>query len=338
VNERKWNVREYRLDDVDALRDLFAAVFHQVRPREHFVWKYHDNPVGRGIITVAEVAGRTVGVYALMPTRLRLGNEVVLGAQAVDAMTHPDFRNQGMFIVLVKACMVLAAAKGVEVLYGFPNANAFGPVHRLGWVHADDIPKWVRLLNPSSVASIPRPVRHLASIGLHLLRTGQNAPKGVDVRMERPTEEEWMSVANSGRTDSTCRIERYIDWFKWRFDPASQRRYVWFSAYREGRLKAWAVFGVNEWGQAPLLDMSGTDLKALEAVVSEATHHAKELGLGMLLGFTTEENAARALRSCGYLQHGSLPLIVRSLTSRNLDGKICHHGSWQISSEDADIF
>ncbi len=339
MDARAWKIRDYRLDDVDALRDLFAVVFHQVRPREHFVWKYHDNPVGRAVITVAEASSGIVGVYALVPTRIRLGDRLVLGAQSLDTMTHTDFRGQGMFVALARACMETASANGVEILYGFPNdASYHGFVNRLGWKHADDIPRWVRLLNPDSVAAMPRPIQHLASIGLRILWTGNSAPKGIDVRTNRPSVDELLALAGSDVPDSRCRVERSRDWYSWRFDSASQRKYLWFSAYREGRLRAWAAFGINEWGEVPLLDMAGIEAEALEAVVSSATRHAKALGLGVLESFTNDQVAERALRSCGYFRRGSLPLIVRSLPSRDPRSKISLPTSWYISSEDADTF
>jgi hypothetical protein len=100
--------------------------------------------------------------------------------------------------------------------------------------------------------------------------------------MEAPTEDEVVSLASSMSPDNEkgiCRIERSKEWIKWRFDSASQRRYVWFSAYRGGKAKACAVFGTNDWGETPLVDVLGSDIQALKAVASKATRHARELGL-----------------------------------------------------------
>ena len=342
MSERKWNVREYQPEDVHQVRDLYAKVFQQTRPLEHFIWRFHNNPTGRGVVMVAEDSDRIVGQYALMPTRLRLGSELVLGAQSLDTMTHPDYRNQGMFVALAKACMQLAISKGIEVLYGFPNQISYhGFVYRLNWDHTGDIPTWVRTLNPGAIGSISRPIRYLAALGLPLWSMGNGAPHGIDIRTERPSLEELVALADLQTPDESrggCRIDRSIEWFKWRFDSESQRRYVWFPAYRDGNLKAWASFGLNDWGEPPLIDMSGSEADALEAVVSRATRHAKQLGLPQLRAVTNDKKAIRALKSCGYLQRVSLPLIVRSLTSRNMAENIHLHSSWRITSEDLDTF
>jgi hypothetical protein len=291
---------------------------------------------------IAEDSDQIAGQYALMPTWLRLGNEVVLGAQSLDTMTHPDYRNQGMFTVLAKACMELAESKGVEVLYGFPNENSYhGFVHRLNWDHTGDIPTWLRILNSDALTSYPRPIRKLATMGINLLPVGNDSPNGIEIRSERPTDDEVASLTSSMIMENekgVCRIEHSGEWIKWRFDSASQRSYFWFSAYGGGKLKACAIFGTNQWGEPPIVDVLGSDFKALEAVVSKATSFAKELGQSYVLAFTNYRNIERALKSCGYSRRKSLPLIVRSLTTRNLDGNIHLHSSWRIDSADLDTF
>ena len=343
MSKRQWSVRKYQPGDLDAIQELFTVVFHSTRPKEHFIWKFHDNPAGQGIIVVAERSGQIVGQYALMPTRLRLGTDNVYGAQSLDTMTHPDYRNQGMFTVLAKTCIETAASMGIEALYGFPNENSYhGFVDKLNWDHTGDIPRFVRVLNPTGITAMSRPMKYLTSLGLHLLPSGNNAaPLGIEIRSEKPTDEELLSLAELtalGDMKGTCRIRRSLDWFKWRFDPKSQRSYVWFSAYCDGKLKAWAAFGTNDWGEIPLIDMCGSDGRALETVGSRATRRAKELRLPALIAVTNDRGVAHALKSCGYFRHGTEPLIVRSLTSRTLDGNIHLHSSWRISSQDVDTF
>jgi len=341
VSERKWHIRNYRPEDADAVQELSGKVFHERRPAQHFVWKFNENPAGLSIGGVAEHSDRIVGHYAMLPTWLRIGREVVFGVQACESMTEPDFRNQGISTALAKSCMAAAVARGVEVGYGLPNPLSYGPLVRLDWEHTGDFPRWVRVLKPVHLTMLPRPMRYVASFGQHLLPIGDNAPPDIHIRTEKPTDQELVSLTKSitsDETDQTCRIERSIDWFKWKFDSRSQRRYVWLSAYRGGNLKAWAAFGINDWGELPLIDTMGSDPASLEAVVSGATRRAKELGLPALLAFPDNRNVVQALKSCGYFRHKNMPLVVRSFTSRVLDGNIHDHSSWRIASQDFDTF
>lgn len=332
-------MREYQPEDVDAVRELSATVFHDSRPKEHFIWKLNNNPTGR-IGVVAEHSGRIVGITVFIPARLRIGNEVVLGAQGADSMTHPDF--QGIFVVLQKFCMDSAAAKGVEVIYGCPNEKSYPAlVQRLNWDHTGDIQRWVRILNtnPAWFESLSRPKRLMSRV-MRLIPMGNKAPSGFLIRAERPTDEELASLASQASLNEparTCRVEHSAEWFKWRIADAS-RRYQWFSAYAGRDLKAWAAFGLNDWGELPLIGMSGIDRRALEAVVSLATRRAKELGVGMLMSITNYDSAIQALKSCGYFQYKRMPLVVKSLTTRILNANIHYHSSWRVGSEDLDTF
>ena len=341
LSERKWTIRNYRPEDADAVQELSARVFHERRPAQHFVWKFNANPAGLSISMVAEHSGRIVGQYAMLPTWLRIGGEVVFGVQACEAMTDPDFQKRGISTALAKGCMDVAVAKGVEVGYGLPNPLSYGALVRLNWEHTGDISRWVRVLKPAHLTMLPGPMRYVASLGQHLLPIGNDAPHGIEIRREKPTDQQLVHLAKHttpDETDRTCRIERSVDWFKWKFDSRSQRRYVWFSAYRDGNLEAWAAFGINDWGELPLIDLMGSDPASLEAVVSGATRRAKELGLPALLAFTHDRNLVQALKSCGYFRYKSMPLVVRSFTSRVLDGNIRRHSSWRIASQDFDTF
>jgi GNAT superfamily N-acetyltransferase len=339
---QKWSIREYKSDDAQAVRELFAEVHNSTRPIEHFIWKFHKDPAGQGITMIAEDSGKIVGQFALMPTWLKLGNKVVLGAQLLDLMTHPNYRNQGIFTLLAKTCIELATKRGVEMLYGFPNTNSYHCfLQKLNWDHVSNIPKWARVLSSKALKSYSSPIRQIASLGIPLLPIGKSKIRGIEIRMGAPGEDEVASLSNSMSLDNEsgiCRIERSNAWIKWRFDSSSQTRYVWFSAYQGGKLKACAVFGINDWEQTPLIDVMGSDIKPLEAVLSNATSYAKQLGFPAVVAVTNFENIRRALKSCGYFQHGNLPLIVRSLTSRNLGGNIHLHCSWRIASADLDIF
>jgi N-acetylglutamate synthase-like GNAT family acetyltransferase len=78
--------------------------------------------------------------------------------------------------------------------------------------------------------------------------------------------------------------------------------------------------------------------EAIEAAISIALQRAKKMGLSYLTALTNEELAIQALKSCGFIRLSNVPLIVRSMTPRNLDGNIHDHSSWSISSADADTF
>lgn len=337
----KWTTREWTVDDVPALQQLYLEVHNSKPPLAHFLWKFRDNPAGHGIIILAEDEGRIVGEYALMPTRLRLGDELVLGAISLDTMTHPDYRGQRVFVTLAEICMKLAVTKGVEALYGFPDPTSYpGFVRRLNWDHTGDIARWVRILRSQGLTTLPTPVRRLVGVGLHTLPSGNATPKGIEIHYGPPPKEELELLLEEYRESlkGTCRVDRSPEWVQWRFDQASRRGYEWITGYRDGHLKAWSVFATHTWGGERLIDMMGLDSAALEATTSTAIKHARGLGVDRLFAFTNDPKSIRTMKSCGFIHSSKIPLIVRSMTPRNLNGNIHDHNSWRVSSADVDTF
>lgn len=341
----RWTVRESAPEDFADISELFTIVFGLSRPLAHSFWKFRDNPAGPSIGVVAVDSGRIVGQYALMPTRLRLGADVVLGAQSLDTMTHPDYRKQGMFIRLARECYELAAKRGIEALYGFSNPlSHWGLVQDLNWDHVADIPRWVRFIRPGTLTSIPDVLKPIGALVVRarasLLPKGNSSPRGIEVRLQKPSDNDVEMLLEGWRnSEGSCRVERSMEWYRWRFDPTSRVDYRWAIAYRDGHAQAWAVWGTHEWGKnRAMIDLMGCDPEALEAVTAVAVREAVRRGLSHILAITNVPLHIKALKSCGFTQSGTIPLIVRSMTARNLGGNIHDPASWRVSTADADTF
>lgn len=321
--------------DAPAIRTLFAAVFGVDRPIEHSVWKFDDNPSGAGIGMLAIDAGRIVGQYVVMPTRLRLGRDVVEGAQSLDTMVHPDYRGQGMFVQLANACYELAASRGVEVLYGFPNVNSYpGFIRQLNWHHTGDIARWVRHLDLGKHPRAPRALKPLGRLATRLIKTGNPAAGGVTVRAGRPDAAALDALLGRWRAmGGPCRIERSRDWYDWRFSERSGERYEWLTAYRGSDARALVI--LNRAASA-LVDFLGDDAEAMEAATASAVLRAGESGAASISTVTSEPIPIAALHACGFFDRAKVPLIVRALTTRTLPANIHVHENWSINPADLD--
>jgi hypothetical protein len=280
-------------------------------------------------------AGRIVGQYVVMPTRLRVGGERVEGAQSLDTMVHPDYRGQGMFVKLANACYELAASRGVEVLYGFPNVNSYpGFVRQLNWDHTGDIPRWVRHLDLGKHPRAPKALRPLGRIATRLIKAGNPAAGGVTVRAGRPDGAALDVLLDRWRaTGGLCRIERSRDWYDWRFSERSGERYEWLTAYRGADARALVI--LNRAASA-LVDFLGDDVEAMEAATASAVLLAGESGAASMSTVTSEPVPIAALKACGFFDRARVPLIVRALTARPFDADIHAHANWSINPADID--
>lgn len=132
---------------------------------EAFVrWKYFANPAGRFYGRVAEMDGKPLGFYGNIPVRIKLGDRITTGAQAVDAMIAPEARRLGLFVKLNLETYAEMDRDSLVLDYALPNpASEAGFVKRLGWRQVGHIPRYIKILDEHR---LPRSIRHAGVKGL----------------------------------------------------------------------------------------------------------------------------------------------------------------------------
>ena len=133
-----WSVSAYKEGDENGIFELMEAVYPEKKyDREKWMrwwrWMYMNNPAGVSRIWIATHGDKIVGHYPLIPTNMKIGNEIVIASQNIDLMTHPDYRHQGMFSTLEKKALIEADKEGINVTYGFPNESAYPGHLKSGW-------------------------------------------------------------------------------------------------------------------------------------------------------------------------------------------------------------
>jgi len=335
---RKWSIREATEQDIPALCELFHTVFGVRREEQHNRWKFYGNPDGPPTTFVADHDGRLVGQCALWPTRLRLGMSVVMGAQALDGMTHPDYRGQGMFRDLAEKGMEVAAGRGIEALYGLPNEFSLSVLLKADWANIGPIPRWVRILNPSQTGRIPAFLGPLSDLVAGFIPNGGS--HGLRIDFQRPADAEIeVLLAEWRKPGKLCRVERDLARLNWRFDPGSQASYEWVCARSNQSLAALAVWRVSPpSGTAMLCELLGEEPEALQAVVSGIIGRSRAAHCATMHAISSLPQANLALRKCGFILRPGPPLIVRKLTVKTLGANIHQHDAWQIFGADVDTF
>lgn len=99
---------------------------------------------------VARTDGRIIGLSANIFGRLKMSGEKGTAFQAVDSFVSEEARGKRLFSRLAMGFADAAGEAGVDVMWGFPNANAapawFGG---LGWHDFGQVPFLIRPLNAS---------------------------------------------------------------------------------------------------------------------------------------------------------------------------------------------
>lgn len=120
----KWTARPYRESDKKSIFELTNAVFPN---REYsyeswlrrWHWFYRENPAGNGVIVVADHDGRIVGHSACVPIRVKIGDTIERTRLGSDAMTHPEYRRQGILTTLAKLKFEELERNGMYINYDF---------------------------------------------------------------------------------------------------------------------------------------------------------------------------------------------------------------------------
>jgi GNAT superfamily N-acetyltransferase len=135
--------------DIDAVKALFLRVYGYARTSEEDMWRYTNTESGLPPVMLAEKEGALVGSYAVWPTRIVCGDEIIHSAQALDIMVDPAHNGKGLFTLMGEAMFRELETRGVKMLYGFPNPPSFvGHTRKMSWHHVANIPRYIRVIHP----------------------------------------------------------------------------------------------------------------------------------------------------------------------------------------------
>jgi GNAT superfamily N-acetyltransferase len=251
--KRNWRPVLYTEADADELVALCQAQPGKaaaVTP-EYVRWQHSANPAGLAQVGLAKENGsdRIVGVLWLMPLRIQVGKEVMLGSQSMYALVHPDYRRQGIFGTLVGFCDDKGQQMGYRFSYGFPNPNSYpGFVGRLGWTELGEARLFLRPLNASRLVT--------RRLGTGLVQGALAAAAGGSERFlfrprPLPPDAAKIAVEDADTTDPALddfwervrakypvmvvRDTRFLDW---RYRQVPARHYRVWAAWQDGQITA----------------------------------------------------------------------------------------------------
>lgn len=107
-------------------------------------WAFGNNPTP---FAIARKNGKIVGVSAYSLSRMKFGDNIGTALQAIDSFVMPEARRQGLFSTLATAYRDHAEGSKMDLIWGFPNANA-APVwfNRMGWRSFGQVPFMIKPL------------------------------------------------------------------------------------------------------------------------------------------------------------------------------------------------
>jgi GNAT superfamily N-acetyltransferase len=139
-DSRNYRVERLGSDNLKDLDALYTAVYGHASHEQFFPAKYDTVYTGAAYLGYFAYNGENTAIayFGVIPCFLEYAGRLILAAQSVDGMTHPDYRNRGLFLELVRLTIDLCRKEKVSLLFGFPNQQsqpAF--INRLGWTQIE---------------------------------------------------------------------------------------------------------------------------------------------------------------------------------------------------------
>jgi len=114
---------------------FFCAAFGRRFDYSEYEWYKVRHPYSRNrVYAVQEKAsGRFASAVCMMPFRYRVQREVLVGSLCTGAVTHPDFREMGLFVKINRLLREHEARAGSAFGLGFPNNQALSGHLKSEW-------------------------------------------------------------------------------------------------------------------------------------------------------------------------------------------------------------
>lgn len=309
--ESDWRWRPAVEADLPGIRALFDAVKQGERPLAHDRWRFFGRRDEPAVLIVGEDDQGIAGLNALLPTEAVLDGRKFKACQSIDTMVHPRARGTGLFGLLARKAREAAAARGIEVVYGFPNATSLPIfVKSQAFVYIDDMPRYIRPLRPSR----RRPgIAGAAMDALVRLLPRGPADATVEVTVGAPTDAELAPLLETTPPAGECWVHRTVAELRWRYAPEAAMGYEWLVARRNGRAFAAVVWGMRDpsWGKrangrAGLMEMLGHDLPALRKALAACIDRAHAAGAWRIEAIVSRDHLVPLLRRAWFLPRGTV--------------------------------
>jgi len=349
--------------DPDGLLALVRTVFpgEDVGDPRFLPWLYDENPHGPALEFITRDREVVSGHIAIVPFRYKVGSATATGSIAINAITHPDYRGRGIFIVLHDLAFQRAVAENIPFTFGFANPNSErGCLRHLDYRELTRLPLWILPFNiPKLLASLPAKrsagwrlaagaARPPARLWRAVRRPRRMGGIAVEIITEfGPEADDFWPRASPAADNILIRDRAFLNW---RFLQGPTRRCDVFAARAGGRLVGYLagrttlVAGLR-WGM--IVDLLTEDTKpgrdAAAALVAAYNRHLQSQGADVAAALMLKHAApARALRRNGYIvcPPALLPREFPVLLHWNMPGepppRLFDPESWFITLADYD--
>jgi hypothetical protein len=332
IHDNNPILRNVEPQDAAALVALARETLHSQWTEEFVRWKYFQNPAGAIYGSCVELEGQVVGFYGNAPLRIQVGDTIVAGAQALDAMVAPPARRHGLFVKMGNWVHERMTEAGVALSYGIPNPiSRAGLVKRMGWDYPGEIPRFTRLLDPAAViknSDLPtiKAIPYLTALRLlSWLKTPPTTPLPHNLRVQEINafDERFDMLWQQASATFPVAVKRDRPYLDWRYRQNPLMRYTILAAQENEQLRGYAILSHRDEAKgvmaiAELLVLPGDEAAGL-GLLTAVAQYAQQANTSQIQCWMLPNHSfyVRLLEQSGYVYSTKrfFPGILRYTTS-----------------------
>ncbi|MBC7830037.1 MAG: GNAT family N-acetyltransferase [Chitinophagaceae bacterium] len=295
AENKEYTISRLNRENIKDVAKLYAAVYNVEVEENYFVSKY--DALYTGIETIGVIAydknTQPVAYYGVVPCFMQFENKIVLAAQSVDTMTHPQHRYKGLFHKLSNIAFDLCSSIGIKLIFGFPNQHSFHGLMQSGWKMSETMYCFRIPVNSLPLQSLSKKIfffrKKYASYGDFIVKKDLLPCKG---------------IPNSVVADGFAGVHRSENYLQYKaYNPTKVIQFgeaqIWVS------IKQGLIIG----------DIAGANENNFDAVIDQLKKMAKKLGIRQILFHCSPGTRLHTMFSAKYESTPSFPVIFKDFES-----------------------
>ena len=261
-------IRRYEPGDEEQIVKLLELVFNgwphfdlHCSPLDHWKWKFLDNPLRKNNIALGLVGDWIIACDHGFLTRMKVGNDIILVRQGVDAAVHPGFRGRGIYSNTGKLKDEYDHEFRVGMVYSFTNVKLFKTSRKKSgrpifpspvkcFLRISDIDQYVEQLNDSGVLR-----KIYLKLGLRFMKALNTIQKFFSGPTKHSDSIQLLDVGHFNeemdafwdkiKGDYKLITERSREYMNWRYLDPRAGNFVVKAALERGELIGYIVLRIN---------------------------------------------------------------------------------------------
>ncbi len=315
-------------------------------------WGYEQSPFPPNMCWLVETEARErVGFTALMPRRMKVGEQVCETGQAANLNVAAEHRNALAAVKLQRAVVSHVEQSEMALAFGITK-NAVAVLSRAGYRDLGGFSRWIKFFRSEHKLArwIPwkwprRAVATVVDLALRLraAETFHRLPRGWQVLVDPPFDDRFDELWQAASSNFGVATERTSEYLQWRFGRDPQQEYRRLAVQdADGRLRGSVVYLFPEpevtLPMGVIVDLLPADTAAMQVLLATLCRQLRQEGaVGVQMMYFGSPLIETALRRFQFFRRESEYRLLAYLHPkfRDRQAELLDPSRWHVTEAEA---